>query len=35
MATSLNFSGNYYRNITNHKYTANYENSRSAADAFM
>lgn len=35
MATSLNFSGNYYRNITNHKYTANYENSKYAADAFM
>lgn len=35
MSTALNFSGNYYRNIANHKYTANYENSRTAADAFI
>ncbi|MBO5121239.1 MAG: HDIG domain-containing protein [Bacilli bacterium] len=35
MTQYLNFSGNYYRNITKHKITANYENNRTSADAFL
>lgn len=35
MTQYLNFSGNYYRNIIKHKVTANYENNRTSADAFL
>lgn len=35
MSTLLNFSGEYYRNIVKNKYTASYENNKTAADAFL
>ena len=35
MSIALNFSGNYYKNIANYKRTTNYENTNTAADAFM
>lgn len=35
MTQYLNFSSNYYKNITKHKVTAKYENNNTAADAFL
>ena len=35
MTQYLNFSSNYYKNITKHKITAKYENNNTASDAFL